>query len=88
MPYQDSWYLLYSDTTNEDKKFRPGRIIHSHNTPYNFLEKDSVVQCEEIKAVSKARFNFKKGCIGILKPLDLFHIKEKFLRTYDFGLTK
>lgn len=88
LPFQDSWYLLYSSTTDENKKFKPARIIFPNNTPYNFLEKDSVVQCEEIKAVSKARFDFAKGCIGTLESVDLFHIKEKFLRTYDFGLTK
>ena len=84
LPNQDSWYLLYAATSNEDKKFRPARPIYPGNMPYAFLETDSLVQCEEIKAVSKARFDFAKGCIGTLMPLDLSRIKVKFLRTYDF----
>lgn len=87
LPCQDSWYLLYSATVDEDKKLKPGRIIKPNNTAYSFLEKDSMVQCEEIKSVSKSRLDRRKKCIGQISQLDLYIIKQKFLRLYNFGLT-
>ncbi len=83
LPLQDSWYLLYSNTTDDNKKIYPGRIIKKGNISYDFLDKDSVVQCEEIKAVSKARFDATRKCIGTLHPKDFNFIKQKFLRTYN-----
>lgn len=83
LPAQDSWYLLYSDTTNPDNMCSPNRIIPKNNTPYDFLEKDSMVQCEEIRTVSKARFNTSKGRIGAITSSDLEFIKKKFKRTYN-----
>lgn len=88
LPFRDSWYLLYSSTTDETKKLRPNRIIRNGNHPYDFLEKDSVIQCEEIRAVSKSRFDRTKKYIGRIEPDDLSRISQKFMRTYNFGLTK
>ena len=85
LPCQDSWYLLYSATNDDTKKIKPGRTIRANNTPYNFLDKDSMVQCEEIRAVSKSRLDRHKKCIGTLNDMDLQKIKQKFLRTYNFG---
>lgn len=82
LPAQDSWFLLYAPTTIEAKKLCPGRIIPARATPYAFLDKDSIVQCEEIKAVSKARLDATRGCIGTLAPDDFKMVKEKFKRTY------
>lgn len=41
LPLQDSWYLLYSDTSDDNKKIYPGRMIKKGNSAYRFLEKDS-----------------------------------------------
>lgn len=65
----------------------PGRIVPANMHAYSFLDKDSMVQCEEIRAVSKARFDFSSGCIGKLEPDDLALLKKKFGRTYDLRLT-
>ena len=83
LPVQDSWFLLYSDTEDEDKMLSPGRTVPNHMNTYNFLEKDSMVQCEEIRAVSKSRLDASRGCIGMLTPEDFKMIKEKFKRTYN-----
>lgn len=83
LPAQDSWYLLYSNTADDDMKIRQNRIIPMGNIAYTFLDKDSMVQCEEIKAVSKARLNKAKGCIGTLNTKDFLNIKNKFKRTYN-----
>ncbi len=83
LPVQDSWFLLYSTTVDDDKKIFPGRTIPIKMTPYTFLEKDSIVQCEEIKAVSKARLDTTRGCIGTLIPTDFEMIKKKFKRAYN-----
>ncbi|MFZ3132435.1 MAG: type II toxin-antitoxin system PemK/MazF family toxin [Desulfosporosinus sp.] len=81
---QDSWYLLYSSTTDNTNKLKPDRIIPANNVPYSFLEKDCMVQCEEIRSVSKARLDLQKGAIGKLRPKDLNKIREKFMRAYIF----
>jgi len=83
LPSQDSWFLLYCTTTDDDKKIFPGRPIPPKMTSYSFLDKDSVVQCEEIKAVSKARLDMTRGPIGILTPTDFQLIKQKFRRAYN-----
>ncbi len=75
LPAQDSWFLLYSAFTD--------RLVPPNATQYSFLEKDSIVQCEEIRAVSKARLDNNRGCLGTLTSLDLSFIKQKFKRTFD-----
>lgn len=84
LPAQDSWYLLYSNTTDNLKKLKPNRVVPNNNIIYSFLDKDSVVQCEEIRVVSKARLDSSRGAIGVLDPQDLRNIKDKFLRAYNF----
>ena len=49
---------------------------------YDFLGKDSMVQCEEIKAVSKSRMDISRGCIGELTAEDFALVKGKFRRAY------
>ncbi|GLG05501.1 hypothetical protein Selli1_26750 [Sellimonas catena] len=49
---------------------------------YDFLEKDSMVQCEEIRAVSMARLDAVRGCVGTLTPEDFEMVKGKFRRAY------
>jgi len=84
LPDQDSWYLLYSNTNIESQKLRPNRPIIQGNIPYNFLDRDSLVQCEEVRSISKSRLDQGRRCIGRLTPKDISNIKKKFLRTYDF----
>ena len=83
LPAQDSWYLLYSDTQDVTKMFAPGRLIPNNQKAYSFLEKDSVLQCEEIRSVSKVRLDATRGCIGKLSEADMNNIKSKFKRAYN-----
>lgn len=50
---------------------------------YDFLDKDSMVQCEEIRSISKSRLDTTRGCIGTLTENDFKLIKGKFRRTYN-----
>jgi len=83
LPAQDSWLLLYSNTTDDDKMFSPGRTIPSTMHSYSFLDKDSMLQCEEIRAISKSRLDATKGCIGKLEPNDFALFESKFKRCYN-----
>lgn len=83
LPIQDSWFLLYSDTEDEEKQVIPGRTIPASMHTYEFLDKDSMIQCEEIRAVSKARLDANRGCIGTLTPEDFNLVKGKFRRAYN-----
>lgn len=58
---QDSWFLLYSDTEDEEKQIFVGRKVPDSMHAYDFLVKDSMIQCEEIRAVSKSRFDEYSG---------------------------
>ncbi|MFR8170486.1 MAG: type II toxin-antitoxin system PemK/MazF family toxin [Marvinbryantia sp.] len=82
LPAQDSWFLLYSDTEDDDKMICPGRQVPASMHTYAFLDKDSMVQCEEIRAVSKSRLDAVRGCIGTLTPDDFELVKGKFRRAY------
>ena len=79
---QDSWFLLYSGTSDEDKMISPGRQVPASMHVYDFLDKDSMVQCEEIRAVSKSRLDAARGCIGTLTPEDFEMVKGKFRRAW------
>lgn len=46
-------------------------------------DKDSMIQCEEIRAVSKSRLDANRGCIGTLTPEDFNLVKGKFKRAYN-----
>ena len=75
--------LLYSDTEDEEKQVIPGRTIPASMHTYEFLDKDSMIQCEEIRAVSKSRLDANRGCIGTLTPEDFNLVKGKFKRAYN-----
>jgi mRNA interferase MazF len=72
-----------SDTEDEEKQVIPGRTIPASMHTYEFLDKDSMIQCEEIRAVSKARLDANRGCIGTLTPEDFDLVKGKFKRAYN-----
>lgn len=83
LPSQDSWMLLYSNTIDIEKMMRPGREIPKNMKVYDFLEKDSMAQCEEIRTVSKARFDKSKMCIGDLDSKDFQLLKQKLSRSFN-----
>lgn len=83
LPAQDSWFLLYSSTQDEAKMVVPGRTVPAQIHTYDFLDKDSMVQCEEIRAVSKSRLDVSRGCIGELTAEDFALVKGKFRRAYN-----
>lgn len=80
LPFHNSWYLLFSNTVDPIMMYIPNRRIPRRAFVYNFLDKDSVVQCEEIKAVSKIRFINK---LGDIDPIDYNNIKSKIKGTFD-----
>lgn len=82
LPAQDSWYLLYSNTQDPNNMTHPQRIIPNNNTPYAFLTKDSLIQCEEIRCVSKARLDEVQGCIGSLSMTDMNNIENKIRKVF------
>ncbi|MCT4477071.1 type II toxin-antitoxin system PemK/MazF family toxin [Peribacillus frigoritolerans] len=84
LPWKQSWFLMYANTTNPDNMFEPGRRIRNHRSVYNFLNKDSVLQCEEIRLVSKSRFDFSSGTpLGTIDPEDFKIIKNKMKKVFD-----
>ena len=83
LPAQGSWFLLYSSTQDEAKMVVPGRTVPAQMHTYDFLDKDSMVQCEEIRAVSKSRLDVSRGCIGELTAEDFALVKGKFRRAYN-----
>lgn len=83
LPIQDSWFLLYSDTEDEEKASDSGKNDTSVYAYLWILDKDSMIQCEEIRAVSKARLDANRGCIGTLTPEDFNLVKGKFKRAYN-----
>lgn len=81
-PQESSWYLLYSNTNIQEKMYKKYRKIPNNQNQYYFLDKDSIVQCEEIKSVSKARFDLKKGKLGNLHNDDIKIIKKKLAKVF------
>lgn len=83
-PFHNSWYLLYSNTERQDMMFKPGRTVPRTKHTYDFLDKDSIIQCEEIKSVSKSRLDLS-GPIGSIEPEDLRIIKSKMKAVFDIS---
>jgi mRNA-degrading endonuclease toxin of MazEF toxin-antitoxin module len=68
--------MCSSDTIN-------GKPLPAGMKRYSFLDKDSIIQCEEIRAISKARLDYNRGKIGVLTEKDFLLVKQKMKRTYD-----
>lgn len=81
VPFYSTWFLLYSNTTHSNKMYRPGRTVPQNANSYSFFDKDSVVQCEELRAVSKSRLGFNK--LGDIHPTDFNKIKSKIKLVFD-----
>lgn len=83
LPQHNSWYLLFSNTTDPNKMHKPNRQIPSNAHIYNFLDKDSIVQLESIRTVSKARLpKYKKGDIH---PDDFKKIRAKLKNVFNIS---
>ena len=67
----------------ELEKLKLAAELQSYSSYSEFLDKDSMIQCEEIRAVSKARLDANRGCIGTLTPEDFNLVKGKFKRAYN-----
>lgn len=80
LPQQNSWYLLYSDTKDPEKMFKPNRDLPKNAIAYSWLIKDSIIQCEEMRSVSKARLSDKKG---VLDPSEWEILNKKIKRVFD-----
>ena len=80
MPIQNSWMLIYSSTNDPSEMFKPDRVVPRSATQYAFLNKDSIIQCEEIRAVSKVRLT---RILGIIDPADLIILKTKLQKTFE-----
>lgn len=61
LPQHPTWFLLHSDTQDSSKMYLPNRKIPRKSKGYSILDKDSVIQCEEMRSLSKARLLGKKG---------------------------
>lgn len=81
LPMQNTWYLLYSDTAIGSKMFKPNRVIPKNAKSYYWLDKDSVIQCEEMASVSKARL--LKSKIGKLENDDWNKLILKINNVFD-----
>lgn len=81
LPQHNSWFLMYSDTTNSRKMYSPTRTVPRSAIQYSCLSKDSVVQCEELRSISKARLLHAK--LDDLDPRDLGILKTKIKKVFD-----
>jgi mRNA interferase MazF len=81
LPQHNTWYLLLSDTTDDNKMHTPNRRVPKSAIQYSFITKDSIIQCEELRSLSKARLvGVKKGN---LDPADLDRLKNKLKKVFD-----
>lgn len=78
-PAKNTWYLLYSSTTDPNNMYSPGRPMKGIS--YSCFSKDSMLQLEEMRYVSKARLDAK---IGVIDPADLKAIGIKLNNVFDF----
>lgn len=81
LPQHNTWYLLHSNTTDSNKMYLPGRTVPKNATQYRNLTKDSIIQCEELRSISKARLLHNK--IDDLNPNDLDQLKKKIKKVFD-----
>lgn len=81
LPYKNTWYLLFTSKSDTTKWYNSERILPLKANSYAWLDKDSVIQCEEPRTVSKARLDFKKK--GNLNSDDFEILKKKIAATFD-----
>lgn len=81
LPQQNTWYLLYSNSTDSNDWFKPSRTLPRLAIAYPFLSKDSVIQCEEVRSVSKARLDSIK--LGDLDSGDFSRLKQKIKNVFN-----
>lgn len=81
LPQQNTWYLLYSDTANPKNMFNQNRQVPQNAITYDWIYKDSIIQCEEMQSVSKARLS--KSKIGLLHTDDWERLTSKIKNAFD-----
>jgi mRNA interferase MazF len=81
LPQHNTWYLLYTASTNPSNWYDSTRTVPRSAVQYSWLTKDSVIQCEELRSVSKARLLNSK--VGDLDPNDFSRLKTKIKKVFD-----
>ncbi len=82
LPQHPSWFLLFSNTADPQKMHRVGRSIPRKALGYTILEKDSIIQCEEMRCLSKARLLGKRGD---LYQRDLELLPKQIKKVFDIS---
>ncbi|EIM06457.1 transcriptional modulator of MazE/toxin, MazF [Planococcus antarcticus DSM 14505] len=81
LPHKNTWYLIFTTNTDSNKWFDPHRTLPKKANTYEWLDKDSVIQCEEPRTISKARLDYKKK--GNLNAEDFEVLKKKVAAAFD-----
>lgn len=84
LPHKKNNYLIYTNSTNPLYWYDPNRTIPKEANKYNWLTKDSVIQCEEPRSVSKARFAGQKK--GDLDSVDFEGLKKKLADVFGIQI--
>lgn len=74
LPRFQYWYLIHTTSHNPEKWWSPQRVVPKDAIQYSFLTKDSVIQLDEIRSVSKARLSNKRS--SHIDSKDLVKIKS------------
>lgn len=61
LPRFPHWYLVYTDSTDRRNWWSSQRVVPQNANTYSFLRKDSVIQLDELRSVSKARLSNKRS---------------------------
>lgn len=83
LPQHNTWMLIYTDSQNQNNWFRTNREVPKSGYKYSWLTKDSVIQCEEMRSVSKARIVGNK--LGEIEEDDLTILKRKIKKVFDIN---
>lgn len=81
LPQQNTWLLMYTQSPVSSNWYSNQRSAPASASKYSCLKKDSVVQCEELRSLSKARMLNQK--IGDLTTNDLLLLKKKMKNVFD-----
>ena len=74
LPRFPHWYLVYTDSTDPKNWWSLQRSVPKNANTYSILRKDSVIQLDELRSVSKARLSNKRSIS--IKSDDLDKIKN------------
>lgn len=86
LPYKINNYLLYTNSTNSRNWYDFNRTVPAAANQYSWLTKDSVIQCEEPRSVSKARFAGQKK--GDLNATDFKGLQKKIADVFGIQIAE